>query len=262
MIISQAIKGQIIFCIIFFNFISVSSFSQSVLLISSNTNVYNTYQEQKVVLLKLDEDTWVNYKGKYGGFIKISNFFGKDEYYPNGIIEGYVNINSVLDTSTRKEYKSYVLPNQQQDSSINNKQNARQPDVNPEKYDIDRYYLGMLEKEAKSVNRNSINLLDHNYEIKLHYNSINVLAKIEICGKHEDALAVEASIKNQIDQLIILLISNNGKPNKSANYPSFLELEDGKVTNVAIWDLPGKSIFVGIGETNDLYYPNVTFIKK
>ena len=262
MIIPQTIKGQIIFGIIFFNFINVSSFSQSVLLISSNTNVYDTYQEQKVVLLKFDEDTWVNYKGKYGGFIKISNFFGKEEHYPNGIIEGYVKINSVLDTSTRKEYKSHILLNQPQDSSTLNEQSIPQLVKNAKKYDIDKYYLGMPEKDAKSVNRKSINLLDHNYEIKLHYNSTNVLSKIEIIGKQEDALAVDTSIKTQIDQLMILLISKNGKPNKSANYPSFLELEDEKVTNVAIWDLPGKSIFVGIGETNDLYYPSVTYLKE
>ena len=94
-------------------------YAQSVLLISANTTVYDNFREDKIAKLKLDEDTWVNYKGRYGDYFKISNFFGKDEYYPRGIIEGYVSINTVLDTASREDYEKYIKTNAQPNSTSN-----------------------------------------------------------------------------------------------------------------------------------------------
>ena len=262
MIIILPIQKQITLAILFIIFLTFSVCAQSVLLVSSNTNVYDTYKEQKVVILKLEKDTWVNYKGKYGNFFKISNFFGKDEYYPNGIFEGYVNINSVLDTSTRKEYKSHISIKPVQNLDANHEQHLLQLETSPKSFEIEGYYLGMSQKDAISANSSSLQLSGHNYEIILHFNSLNILSSIEINGESEDAMAVDTSIKNQVYQLKKYITEKNGNPSESKNYPSFLELDDAKVNSVEIWDLPVKSIFLGIGEKDDLYYPSALFLKK
>ena len=260
MYLTKSIQRQIIFSIITLHFISLSAFAQSVLLLQSKTNVYDNYTESRIVLLNLKEETWVNYKGKNGDFIKISNYFGKEEFYPNGVFEGYVHIKSILDTSTRKEYKNLIAAIPLTTSiSIESVQNSSQPESISSIYDIDKYYLGMSEKDTGSAHRSSINLYGYDYKINLHFNASRILSKIELTGKREDAMAVDESIKNQIIQLKNMLTKKNGLPGKSTPYPSFLELEEEKVTNVAIWKLTKKNIYLGIGETNDLYYPRVTF---
>jgi len=256
-LIRSIIISTLIFCV------NYNTTAQSILLIESGTNVYNTSDEAKYVERKIDEETWVNYKGKNGEFIKISNFFGRDQYYPNGIFEGYVNINSVLDTSTRKDYKNLVVSNNK--NTISTKvveQNVSIIESSKLSYDIGKLYLGISKKNIASGNDKYISLNGYDYNIQLSFNSSQVLTQILLTGKQEDAMAVDTSIKDQIIMLKNMLIEKNGHPSQSADYPSFLELEDENITNLATWKLDNKSVFIGIGESNDLYFPSVIFKMK
>jgi hypothetical protein len=79
-----------------------------------------------------------------------------------------------------------------------------------------------------------------------------------LSGKSENALAVDGSIKQQVDELKVMLRRKYGSPIKTNPYPSFLEIEIGKVFQVATWILPGKSITLGVGENKDLFFAAVT----
>ncbi len=247
----------ILFCINFF------ASAQSVLLINSNTNVYNSIDESKYVLRKIDDETWVNYKGKNGEYIKVSNFFGKDEYYPTGIFEGFVHISSVLDTSTRKEYKNLISFSDNKNLFSNVvEQDKLNIESNLKNYDIGKLYLGMTKNNIEPGSDKSISFNGYNYNIQLSFNSKEVLTQILLSGKQEDALSVDTSIRDQIIKLKNMLIEKNGYPSQSIEYPSFLELEVDKLTSLAIWDISNKSVYLGIGESNDLYFPSVTFKVK
>ncbi len=251
-----------------FQFIQWQATAQSVLLIRSNTTVYDSYKDDKVELLKLKEETWVNYKGKYAEFFKVSNFFGKDEYYPNGIFEGYIQINSVLDTSNRKEYKNLVLvtmPTEKITMPSETVTASSEPEslnnITTE-FDIENLYLGMPETDARLSSNRIIKISDYEYKIRLHYNAEKRLDKIEMSGNQEDAMAIDASIKNQIIQLKEILSEKNGAPTALKDYPNFLELDEEKVNNIYKWELPTKLILIGIGEDKALYYASVIFILK
>ena len=259
---SQPIKRQYIVPFFLSLIINSQLLAQSVLLISANTSVYDSYKEDKIVIIKLKEDTWVNYKGKYDDYFKISNFFGKDEYYPMGIFEGYVNINSVLDTASREEFENYIQPNLVVENfTVNSEPGLPQPNTSPSRLDIDNYYLGMSENDALAIGRTTLKIESYNYQIELHYTSTKMLSVIELQGEKKDALAVDGLLKSQIEELRIFLQEKYGNPSTLINYPSFLELEEGKTYNVATWLLPGKRITLGLTENNNLFHSRMVLQK-
>lgn len=248
--------------IIIFVFIGQNAFSQSVLLLKANTDVYDSPNDNKILKVKFKEETWVNYKGRYGQYFKISNYFGKDKLYPIGIIEGFVNINSVLDTISRDEYENYDKPNE--DFIFTNNQNTTpvqpvSPSVN---YDIENYFLGMKKADLSSNPVSSTSLSKFVYKIDTKFNTQNVLYHIRLTGADEDAMAIDEIIKNQVNELQIFLENKYGRPFKTSNYPSFLEIEENQIFNVASWRTSGKLINLGIGEHDDLYYSIATIVAE
>lgn len=256
--ISQPIKVQHTFLLILLIFLQHALQAQSVLLISSNTEVYDSYKDNKIRKLKLDADTWVNYKGKFGDYFKVSNYFGKDEYYPIGIFDGYVNINSVLDTVTREEYSALNLSNQSLNSiSLPEATNYDSPTKTVISPDIDNYFIGMPKTDALAIGKSSVNLRNRNYTIQLKFNAQDMLSRLELSGKSENALAVEDVIKSQIKDLELIMNTQYGNPEVTITYPSFLEIEENKIYELIKWTVTGKAIILGIGEKNDLYYSSL-----
>ena len=234
------------------------SFTQSLLLIKSDAIVYDTYKEEKIMKLRLKNEMWVNYKGKHGDFIKISNYFGKDQEYPIGIFDGYVSIYSVLDTATREDYYQLQLADAPSIEIIDTPAPAKKSSS----ADIGKFYIGMLKSDALALSTSSFTLGKNRYGIDLSFSEQDLLSTLMLTGKPEDALAVDSSIKQQVDELKAMLRRKYGIPIKSNTYPSFLEIEIDKIFDVAMWILPGKSVRLGVGEKNDLYYAVVAIIKN
>ena len=256
--ISQPIKFQHTFVLILLFLIHHSVQAQSVLLIRPNTEVYDSYKDNKIRKLTLDADTWVNYKGKFGEYFKVSNYFGKGEYYPIGIFEGYININSVLDTVTREEYSALNLPNQPLNNiSIPEATNFESPPKATGSPDIDNYFIGMPKTNALATGKSSVNLGNNNYTIVLKFNAQDMLSSIELSGSSEDALAVDGVLKSQIKELESIMNKHYGNPKITKTYPSFLEIEENKIYELINWSVTGKAIILGIGEKNDLYFSSL-----
>jgi len=226
------------------------SHAQSLLLIKSNTKVYDTYNDERMVKLKLNDELWVNYQGKQGDFIKISNYFGKDQNYPDGIFTGYVTITSVLDTASRDDYHQLQLTTRSEVAFI--EVQAEEPKSIAT--DIGDYYIGMSKNDALAIERSSLVLGKNKYGVDLTFSKVNDLSEVTIKGESEDALAVDGNIKQQIKELDAILQRKYGKPSKTFAYPSFLEIETNNIFRVASWILPRKTVMLGIGEKNDLYY--------
>ena len=244
------------------------AFGQSILLISSGTSIYDNYKEEKAVKIKLTEDTWVNYKGRYGDFFRISNFFGKDKNYPYGIYDGYVSIVSVLDTATREEYEKIATLSVEPTSdgtiigSSKNNENPVTPEVKTSiAYDIDNLFIGMHKSQAITVGRPSFEIADNNFKIDLRFDQSNLLSEIRLSGDAKDALAVDGFIKKQTEELINYSITQFGKMSGTNTYPSLLEINENEIYSVATWVLSGKKITIGVGEKDDLYYSSL-IIKK
>jgi hypothetical protein len=262
-------KNKIIFGFYFISILASTSlsYSQSVLLIKSNSSVFDSYDVKKSVLATLNEDTWLNYKGIQGDFVKVSNFFGKDKLYPNGIFEGYVDIISILDTMDRQQFddlhifETYEQPfSENPDSfSLIDKETTEKKKT---KYDVDNYFLGMSRQEANAVGTKKINLANADYTILTSYDENNTLSKIVLKGNHQDALSVDTSIKNTISSLAKYYSELYGNPNVTNAYPSFLEIEESGITQLYIWQEVDKSILIGIGEENKLYFSTVEIQKK
>ena len=245
------------FATILFALIYVNSSGQSIFLVKPNTNVYDSYAEDKIVKLTIKEETWVNYKGRAGEFFKVSNFFGKDKYYPIGIFEGYITINAVIDTANRAEYESLITSTNDNNYVVKTSEKTQESNALAARTDLDQYYLGMTKSDALSVRKPTYVVGNNTYKVNLEYNQNNMLSKIELSGKPEDALAVSEGIKSQADQLKSWTIEKYGKPGNSNSYPSFLEIDEGQLYETAIWNLPGKRISVGITEQNDLYFSSL-----
>jgi len=229
------------------------------LLIEADTKVYDTFSENMVVKLKLKDDTWVNYKGKKGHMIKISNFFGKDQEYPSGIFSGYVAIESVLDTARREEYaelRNFSIVRIETYDKIESPA-PRPKSFKSEGTDIGGFYIGMPKVEALAISKPSLSIGSHRYALDLDFSTTGYLSALIVTGTQENALAVESKIKEQVDELNNLLIDKYGYPNNIESYPSFLEIESGNVFQYAYWYKSGKIVSLGIGEQNDLYYPIV-----
>jgi len=252
---------QLVYLIILI-FISQNAFSQSVLLLKANSDVYDNPNDNKILKVKVKEETWVNYKGRYGQYFKISNYFGKDKLYPIGIFEGFVNINSVLDTISRDEYENYDKSSE--DFIFTDNQNSTpiqsvSPSVN---YDIENYFIGMNKTDLSSNPVSSTSLSKFVYKIDTKFNTQNVLYHISLTGADEDAMAIDEVIKNQVNELQIFLENKYGRPIKTFNYPSFLEIEENQIFNVASWRTSGKLINLGIGEHDDLYYSIASIVAE
>ncbi len=262
-------KSKIIFGFYFISTLSLTSlsYSQSVLLIKSNSSVFDSYDLKKNVLKNLNEDTWLNYKGIQGDLVKVSNFFGKDKLYPNGIFEGYVYINSILDTMDREQFEDMLISETYElpftttadsftliDEKTTKKKNT--------KYDAGDYFLGMSKEDAISVGTKKINLVNADYNIILSYNDHNSLSTIVLKGDQQNALAVDTSIKNTISSLLNYYSNIYGPPSISNEYPSFLEIEDSITSKIYIWDINDKTIVIGIGEENKMYFSAIIFQYK
>jgi len=252
--------------------ITISSFlltipagrAQSILLIKAETEVYDTNTKTMVVKLRLKEETWVSYKGKQGNLVKISNFFGKDHEYPSGIFTGYVSVNSILDTAARSDYdelRSMSSTNIEPDKRIESYHtSSSQTPASP--IGFGEYYLGMSRADAITIGQQTINLGTYEYDIDLKFNASGNLSALNMIGEHQNALAVDAEIKEQVIELGEILREKLGSPNMSKSYPSFLEIEPGGVFQFTFWSQNGKVISLGIGEENDLYYPIVIVAKQ
>lgn len=231
-----------------------NAYTQSILLIESDAIVYDTYKEERLMKLRLKDNLWVNYKGKQGNFIRISNYFGPDHEYPNGIFDGFVSVTSVLDTAKRKDYAELQL----NDSPTIEIIESPAPANRTFKTDIADFYIGMSKNDALALSKSSFTLGDNRYGLDLSFSSLGRLSELILEGKAEDAMAVDSSIKQQVDELRVMLRSRYGTPIKSNPYPSFLEIEVGNTFQVATWRLPGKSVNLGVAEKNDLYYAVVS----
>ena len=231
-----------------------NSFAQSVLLVKANTDVYDSYKENKISLLKIKEETWVNFKGRYGQYFKISNYFGQDKLYPIGVFEGFVNINAILDTLSRDEYENIDDYNFDRNLTKGQKTTlilSENPGMN---YDIENYFIGMNKSDLNANPASSMSLANFMYKIDTKFNRQNILSQIRLTGPDEDALAVDEIIKKQVYELHRFLEDKYGKTFKTSVYPSFLEIEENQIFNIASWRASGKLIHLGVGEHNDLYY--------
>ena len=263
---SQPIKHILFLTFLLLILLTIEIQAQSILLISSGTKVYDNYNENKVAKLNLTEDTWVNYKGRYGDYFKISNFFGKDKSYPYGVYDGYVSITSVLDTATREEYETLVLENSDLLPSSNELNSPVSSVIEDKreiekKFDIDRYFIGMSKSEAISNNKSSIQLGRFTYKIELKFDEANTLSEVKLIGDKKDALAVDGLLKQEIVELNEHILKEYGKPTRSNNYPSFLEIAENKIYIVSTWSLPTKNIVLGVGEKDDLFYSSLIFMR-
>lgn len=265
MLFSQPVK-LLVLPILILNVLFVNEVqAQSILLISSGTKVYDNVGDDKVVKLNVKEDTWVNYKGRYGNYFKISNFFGKDRTYPGGVFDGFVSITSVLDTAAREEYddllsSGILITTSDTESDVQNSAKTTPPKIQARpniNYDVDKFYLGMAKAEAIALNKSLIQIGKSTYNIALTFNQNSTLTEMAISGDSKDALAVEGFIKQQTEELLEAVKDQFGKSQKSSVYPSFLEIVENKIYSIAEWSLPAKTIVIGVGEKDDLYYSSL-----
>ncbi|MCG8306345.1 MAG: hypothetical protein MI975_03075 [Cytophagales bacterium] len=270
MLHSQPVR-HFIFPVLFCIITSTNNLSaQSILLISSGTKVYDSYKDNKVVKLDVKEDTWVNYKGKYGSYFKISNFFGKDRDYPIGIFEGYVRITSVIDTASRGEYDQLtgaISGTTASGAGITPPTHERtSPAPSPREakptYDVDKYFVGMPKADALSGNKSEVDIGKSKYKIDLSFGRNNTLSELMLQGSPMDALAVEGPIRQQTKELIDYITHKFGKAANSHGYPSFLEIDENGLYEIASWSLPDKNISIGVGEKDDLYFSSLIIRQK
>ena len=231
-----------------------NSFAQSVLLVKANTDVFDSYKENKISLLKIKEETWVNFKGRYGQYFKISNYFGQDKLYPIGVFEGFVNINAILDTLSRDEYENMDDQIIDRNLAMDLKPNPKSSEHPRMNFDIENYFIGMNKSDFNSNPASSTSLKNFKFKIDTKFNRQNILIQIRLTGPDEDALGVDDIIKKQVYELHRFLEDKYGKPFKTSGYPSFLEIEEDQTYNTASWRAAGKLIHLGIGEHNDLFY--------